>query len=171
MPENVMLKITKRQFESSYKMLLEMIEVCPDDMWTKINGGFPFWQQIYHASYWLDFWLREAYDGSEFRSMIFDESTSFELNKEVKVFKSYLTKEQLKEYLMKIHLKTERIFEKLNDVLLVTPIIKDKNDYTYSDVIMGQIRHIMYHVGHCNSILRNNGLLAVEWIAHNEKRQ
>jgi len=171
MSEKIMLKIIKRQFEISYQMLLEMVEACPEDLWTKINGGFPFWQQLYHTAYWIDFWLREAYDGSEFRSMIFDGSISFELNREVKTFKSYLTKEQLKEYLMKIHLKTERIFEKLNDEMLMTPIIPGKDDYTYSDVILEQVRHIMYHVGHCNSILRSKGLPAVEWIAHDDKNQ
>lgn len=171
MPENIMLKVIKRQFESSYQMLLKIVEICPEDVWLKVNGAFPFWQQIYHASYWLDFWLRDAYDGSEFRSMIFDESISFELNREVTNYETHLTKAQLKEYIMKIHVKTERIFEKLNDVLLATPIIKDKHDYTYANVIMGQIRHIMYHVGHCNSILRNGNLPAVEWISHNEKWQ
>jgi len=171
MPEDILLKATRRQLESSYQMLYEMIDICPDGIWVKINGAFPFWQQIYHASYWLDFWLRDAYDGSEFRSMIFDEGISFELKREVTNFSSFLTKAQLKEYMVKIHSKTERIFERLNDDLLSTPIIQGKFDYTYADVIMGQIRHIMYHVGHCNSILRNNDLPAVEWIAHNEKRQ
>ncbi len=32
------------------------------------------------------------------------------------------------------------------------------------DVIFMQIRHIQYHVGHCNSILRENNREAVEWL-------
>jgi len=32
------------------------------------------------------------------------------------------------------------------------------------DVILMQIRHLQYHVGHCNSILRERGAEAVDWI-------
>lgn len=166
-----LVRIINRQFESSYQMLYEMVEACPDEMWTKINGAFPFWQQIYHAAYWLDFWIRDVYDGCEFRSMIFDESVSFELDENATVFGTYLKKEELRTYLEKIHDKTERVFEHLNDEALLSPIIPGKYDYTYADVITGQVRHVMYHVGHCNSILRHYNIPAVEWIAHNEKRQ
>lgn len=32
------------------------------------------------------------------------------------------------------------------------------------DIIFMQIRHIQYHVSHCNSILRENDREAVDWI-------
>jgi hypothetical protein len=34
------------------------------------------------------------------------------------------------------------------------------------DVLLMQIRHIQYHVGHCNSILRDRGYRAVDWIEY-----
>lgn len=169
--DNPLLKVLKRQFESSFSMLQELVDNCPDDVWIFADSSIPFWQQIYHASYWLDFWLRDAYDGSEFRSMVFDESITFELKNEITTPTSDLTREQMKEYLMKIHLKTERIFEKLNDALLASPIMENRYDYTFADVIVGQIRHVMYHVGRCNLILSENKSPTVKWIAHNERRQ
>jgi hypothetical protein len=38
------------------------------------------------------------------------------------------------------------------------------NNITNLDVILGQIRHLQYHVGHCESILRENGMTDLKWI-------
>lgn len=166
---NPLVNVAKRQFESSFLMLQELVDLCPDDVWLRTDGSIPFWQQIYHASYWVDFWLRDAYDGSEFRSMIFDEGISFDLSSQSHV--AYLTREQAKEYLLIIHSKAERIFQKLDDHFLATPIMENRYDFTYADVIIGQIRHMMYHIGRCNFMLKDNRSPTVKWIAHNEKRQ
>ena len=37
-------------------------------------------------------------------------------------------------------------------------------EYKDTVIVFMQIRHIQYHVGHCNSILRERGLKAVDWI-------
>lgn len=170
MTENPLVQVSKRQFDSSFSMLVEMVDICPEHVWTKQEGAGPFWQLIYHATYWVDFWLRDVYDGSEFRSVVFDEGISFELKREPTTGAD-LTKLQMQDYLMKIREKTDRIFGALTDDLLPTPIIPNRYDFTYADVIMGQIRHVMYHVGQCNLILRNNESPAVKWLAHNEERQ
>jgi hypothetical protein len=35
---------------------------------------------------------------------------------------------------------------------------------THLDAVFMQIRHIQYHIGHCNSILRERNAPAVDWI-------
>ncbi|MGE5557484.1 MAG: hypothetical protein ACM3WV_02610 [Bacillota bacterium] len=60
-------------------------------------------------------------------------------------------------------------FEALDDKKLSSPLIPDSK-LTFGDVIISQIRHIQYHVGHCNSILRHHRFEAVEWIPCDENR-
>jgi hypothetical protein len=114
--------------------------------------------------------LREAYDGSEFKSWTTEKQVSPNINEEVNEFKEYLTKDELKDYLKLFPEKKVRFFVKLTDEMLSIPIIENNNKYTYLDVITGQIRHIMYHVGHCNCILRSYAVPTVAWQAHNEKK-
>jgi hypothetical protein len=63
-----------------------------------------------------------------------------------------LTREQAREYLLNIHSKAERIFHKLDDHFLAAPIMENRPDFTYADVI-----------------LKDNQSPTVKWIAHNEK--
>jgi uncharacterized damage-inducible protein DinB len=41
-------------------------------------------------------------------------------------------------------------------------------DFTPADAVLHQIRHITYHVGHCDAILRELGLPAVRWLGFGE---
>jgi hypothetical protein len=35
---------------------------------------------------------------------------------------------------------------------------------TKLDMTMGQIKHIMYHIGHCDAIFRENGIKTGEYL-------
>ncbi len=158
--------IVKRQFDPSYEMLYQIVDHCPDNVWLREEAGAPYWQQAYHTTYWVDFWLREEYSQAEFRSLIFNKDLSFELDK---ASRDCLTREELKEYLRKVQEKLGRFFEKLDDEKLRSPIV-EWSGFTYLDAIVSQIRHIQYHVGQCNTILGKQGVNAVEWVAYNENQ-
>jgi hypothetical protein len=150
--------VLKRQMEPSLEMLEKMIDQCPDELWTKINGGFPFWQQLLHAYVGIEFWTNPTYVG--FSEPNFGKDITSDLDK---TCKDYLTKEKLKNYSKQIRIKLNNYFDELNSQkLLESSSIWDK--YSYCDVILGQLRHIQYHVGHCNCILRQNNVEAVDWI-------
>jgi hypothetical protein len=160
------LDIIKRQFDPCLEMLWKIIDYCPEDVWLREEAGAPFWQQVYHTIYWMDFWLREEYSQAEYRSMIIEKGLSFELDK---VSRDCLSREESQEYLEKVQAKLERFFGKLDDGKLTSPIV-ERSGFTYLDAIVSQIRHIQYHVGQCNTILGGQGEKTVEWIAYNENR-
>lgn len=161
------VSILKRQFDPVLQMLQKCIEQCSEDLWFKEEeNGSPYWQQLYHATFFIDFWLREVYSQDvEYRSMIFEKTLEVDLAKQSV---DYLTKEELDEYLTRIQVKIDQFFVNLTDSKLITPIM-ERTDMTFLDVILSQIRHVQYHVGRCNCLLKQHNLQTVKWIAYNEK--
>lgn len=157
----------QNQYESTHKMLENLLDNIPDYLWYSSYHDILVWKQIYHVVFFIDFWFREKYDDSDFRSMTFHDSINPELKSEVLEGIS-ISRDEMKEYLNKIHSKTERVFASLSDSDMTRPIIKGVEKYTYTDVILGQIRHIMYNIGYCNSCLREHGQPEADWYAYNE---
>lgn len=139
-------------------MLEQMIETCPNDLWNEKKGGFVFWQQLLHAFTGINFWLRLNND--KFIEPFLDKKVYPELDNEPE---NQLTKSDLTEYKNMVKEIVKVYFADKDDECLEADSAiykKIKN----LDVIFGQVRHIQYHVGHCNSILRENYRDAVEWI-------
>ncbi|MBU3144943.1 DinB family protein [Clostridium sp. CF012] len=158
MNSDILFKIAKIQFELSFLMLEKMIEMCPDDLWNEKKGGFVFWQQLLHAFSGINYWLRMNND--KFIEPFADKKVFPELEHEPE---SILTKDDLTEYKNIVKSISETFFfEKDDEWLGNNSIIYDK--IKNLDVVFMQIRHIQYHVGHCNSILRENNREAVEWL-------
>ena len=168
-----MVQVMNRNFISSLKMMGGIIDVCPDNVWEEINGWSPFWQQIYHVLESVDYWFREnynyVYDDEVLKAWKTDKNVTSELDENMKEFDDILSKAELRQYLNCIYQKTDMFFNSLDDSKLVLPIAENNFDFTYLDVIDMQIRHVMYHVGHCICILRSRANLEVEWISHNER--
>ncbi len=159
----------RNQFDSTFHMARVLVKVCPEKIWALSYNEVPFWQQVFHYVYFIDFWMREKYDGSEWRTMIFDDAYTPELNagsnKEL-----FISQEEMLKYLDAIQTKTTYIFDNLNDEKLYISIYNNNPQYTYADVIVGQIRHIMYNIGYLNEILRGLGLPESDWYAYNERK-
>ena len=154
-----------RQYDYSLTMLHEMINACPEELWTERKGSFPFWQQIYHALYWTDYNIQESCGGEKIFSWTTVKKITHELDGEKTNFPEYLTKEELSFYFQAFIDKKDRFFSKMNDSALLEPIPFRKDGLHYLDIITNQIRHIMYHVGHCDCILRDNGYSATAWLS------
>jgi len=169
LPSRAAAEAVRKQFDSSLHMLATAVEVCTDDVWRGCYFGFPFpvWYQVYHVAFFVDYWFRHTYDGSDFRSMMFDERIPPEYEHEV-LADICITREEMREYLSSIKVKTSRIFDSLHDGLLSKPIIPGQSDYTYMDMVMGQVRHIMYNAGYIYAVFRSLGLKESDWYAYNE---
>lgn len=158
MKNTMFLKIAKTQFDLSFSMLEKMIEKCPDDLWNEKKGGFVFWQQLLHAFTGINFWLRM--NNEKFVEPFADKHVYPELDHDPE---NHLTKEDLTKYKDAVKEISEAYFvEKDDEWLGSNSIVYDK--LKNLDIIFGQIRHIQYHIGHCNSILRENKREAVDWI-------
>ncbi|NLV58060.1 MAG: DinB family protein [Clostridiales bacterium] len=157
----------RNQFDSTLHMARILVKVCPDSVWALSFNGVPFWQQVFHYVYYLDFWMRESYDESPWRSMIFDDAYTTDLYAES--YKGlFISRKEMLCYLERIGQKTARIFDSLEDDQLSVPVEGDDPHYSYADVIVGQIRHVMYNIGYLNGILRQQGMPESDWYSYNE---
>lgn len=157
----------RNQFDSTFHMAHVLVKVCPEKVWASSYNEVPFWQQVFHYVYYIDFWMRENYDSSEWRTKIFDDAYTTDLYAE-----SYegllISQADMLAYLDVIQTKTTCIFDHLNDDKLSASVYNNDPQYTYTDVILGQIRHIMYNIGYLNGILRELGLPESDWYSYNE---
>ena len=163
----IISEAARNQFDSSFVMLETLVDVCHDQIWYDNFNDLPFWYQVYHVAYFIDYWLRDDYDGGDFRCMIFDDRIPPEFEHEVDRALS-ISREEMKEYLKRIHTKTTRIFNLLDDEKMAATVLEGQTHFTYTDVIMTQIRHIMYNIGYLNGILRSSGAEESDWYAYNE---
>ena len=165
----IAVEISRNQFDSSFKMLCTLVDVCPDAVWETCYYGFPYpvWYQVYHVAYFVDYWLRESYDNGEFRCMAFDERIPPEYEQEVPA-EVCVSREEMRTYLKMIGGKVSKVFDVLDDSRLMEPIRPGEERFTHLDVIMTQVRHVMYNVGYVNGILRGLDLPESDWYAYNE---
>lgn len=160
MKSDNLLKTTKTHFDLSFSMLEKMIDQCPDDLWNTKKGGFIFWQQLLHAFTGINFWLR--LNNEEFIEPFADKNVYPELDHDPE---NQLTKSEITEYKNTVKEIVNAFFTDRDDKWLEnTSIIYNK--IKNLDIIFMQIRHIQYHVGHCNSILRENNREAVDWLEY-----
>ncbi len=158
------------QFASTLHMLRGVVEVCPQTVWESCYFGFeyPFWYQVYHAAFFIDYWFRDAYDGSPWQSMDFDPRIAPEYE-HLPPSDAVISRETMLVFLEKLRIKTERFFDGLTNEKLSRNIIPKNDSCTYADVVFCQIRHVMYNVGYLNGILRSLNLPESDWYAYNEK--
>ena len=53
--QNLLIAAAKGQLFSSYQMLETLVDVCPDEIWQGVYGEVPFWYQVYHTAYFVDY--------------------------------------------------------------------------------------------------------------------
>jgi GNAT superfamily N-acetyltransferase len=156
----IILNSLKTQLLISFSMLEKIIETCPDELWNKKVSGYVFWQQLVHAFAGTHGWLREdkleitppfsIFNGKKIYS-------EFENDPEI-----ILTKADVIQLCNETKETIEKWFNGKDDNWLKQPFAVFKiNNF---DNIAGQIRHIMYHVGHCEAIFRENGIKPNEYL-------
>ncbi len=153
----IMMAILKRQFDPSFAMFREIIDICPQGLWESVSGGYPFWQQVMHTLMGMQYWLRES-----------DEPISepdFGLGKVPdlgSVPDFILSREQVRSFADDVAVSSRKHLDSMNDEKLFRASAVNPKT-TYFDNIIAQIRHIQYHVGHCDAILREHGARSSDW--------
>ena len=149
--------LIKAQFEVSFAMLADEIEACPDSLWLEKAGGFPIWQQILHALHGAAYWLRPG--SEEFPEPFPGRKLYPELDGEAE---GSVSKEELLSFAREVESRARRFFSLLRDEELQRPSWIEPSARTF-DLIAGQLRHLMYHAGHCDSALRERGIATPPW--------
>ena len=162
-----LIPILRDQFFSCYQMLETLVAVCPDEVWRGVYHGVPFWYQVYHTAYFVDYWFREDRAGAGFPCLRFDPRIPPEF--ECAVPKdAMIPREEMQSYLRLIREKLTRIFAIMQESDLAASAFAQEPQVTLLDAIFSQTRHVMYNIGYCNGILRALDLEESDWFAYNE---
>lgn len=148
----------RTHFRMSFKMLQDIIDKCPDELWNEKRGGYVFWQQILHALTGVDYWMRlknDSFTEPFAGKVLYPELESDPVDS--------LSREELQQYSDKVAAQCEAFFADRDDTWLAeASVIYDK--ISNMDIVFMLVRHMQYHTGHCDSILRENGFEAAEWL-------
>jgi len=147
-----------KNFFDSFTMLAAIPDLCPGELWHKKMGGFIFWQQLLHCLDGIHYWMR--WEGQDYVSPFSSKRVFPNLEKEAV---DQLSKKDIKDYCLKLWKQCDDYFKNLSDTNLLANAFVDNNK-SHLDALLLQIRHIQYHTGHCNSILREQDMEAVAWV-------
>jgi len=156
MEDSVFISLCQSQYKAAFKMLENLIEECPDELWNKESKVPPFWQQIYHILYYLDFY-------SEDTKETFKQTFSIEENLDER-FDEILSKEELLKYTNKLKNKINTKLE-----LLTTKKLESKSAFFWTganvaEKIIYSLRHAQHHIGQLNYLLKIETNSATKWI-------
>ncbi|MBN1696559.1 MAG: DinB family protein [Spirochaetales bacterium] len=145
-----------RHFFLSLSMLESFIEICPDELWYETRGGFPFWQQLLHTYSGIHYWMRstEKADDPFPGKILYPELDN--------IPEDTISKTEMTDYAKVIRKKCGVYFKNLPHRLFDASIVD--RERTNLDVVLMLIRHIQYHVGGCDSILRGERKSPVAWL-------
>lgn len=113
----------------------------------------PLWKHIYHAMYWFDYWCctPQNFIGAEFHC---DNMHSLDVVSDIKV-----TQDDLLKYYDIINAKTYNYLENLTEDML-NEVVADCDNKSRFECILGQFRHVGFHLGNVNAMtIENTG----EW--------
>lgn len=109
----------------------------------------PLWKHIYHAMYWFDYWCctPENFVGADFHC---ENLHSLDIKSDIIV-----TQEDLLNYFEIIKSKTDNYLENLTEDKL-NEVVENCGNKSRFECILGQFRHISFHLGNVNAMTIND---------------
>ena len=159
MKNSMFLDSIKEHFFETFTLLEKIIEICPEGLWNSKKSGFVFWQQLMHTFAGMYGWLRDEKLGYIPFNEINGKKIFIEFDNDPEII---LSKEDVKKYCNETRESIEKWFSGKDDEWLKLPY-KIYNKWTNFSTTMGQIKHMMYHIGYCDSIFRENGMEKGVW--------
>lgn len=57
--KRLLTEVLRNQFDSTFHMARVLVKVCPNEVWASSYNEVPFWQQVFHYVYFIDYWMRK----------------------------------------------------------------------------------------------------------------
>jgi hypothetical protein len=164
MTQPTLATILKRQLDCSLEMLVQAIELCPDDAWADDSVRAPVWEQVYHTLFWFNAWLRDWSKPIEYPEFHIKEALDIKRRSGL-----LIDRRQMTGYLAKVRAEYEAFMVGLDDASLLAEEKAFGRKWTMADRLLGQVRHIQHHVGYLNAILSTTRGVRVHWIGYGER--
>jgi len=151
-------------FEHAYGLVTQFIQVCPEDVWAEKFGGWPVWQQVYHALGSCQFWTLQ--DGEMPEQGLYPP----EVNKLQSTPDVAPAKKDVLEYAARMKAKADAYLDALRDTDLpgLNQGLADRmkalgvpREFSHSQTLVMLSGHLLYHLGACDAALRERGLKGV----------
>ena len=150
-----------RQFDSPIRMLLKAIDLCPDAVWTASDGHPPIWQHVLHAAYYVEKWMRTP--NEPFLPPAFADFAAVDLTAPPE---PALDRELLRRYLHDLADRSRHLLQTADEAQLIAEVEMNGGVQTLMDRALGQLRHVMYHVGCISTILCQHTGEPLPWISY-----
>ncbi len=153
-------KILWQQFGAAIDMLENAIEACPGNLW---NSSEQFWYKAYHTIFYLDYYISEAPETfrppSPFTLSEFDPSGILP--------EQVYNKSELLDYLS---LARQRCHDRIASLTNAqsTEIFSSYKNYTITEILIYNIRHVQHHVAQLNMLLRQGEVNPPNWVSRTD---
>ena len=154
-PTATILDAVSMQLDRTFSMLEQAIETCPDELWATKQGGFYYWQQLYHVFAAIDLFIKEPhesptqhmYDVEVMRLLRHEEATPTpkDLLSVAKAMRAAADTFIATATLEKLSARNESRSQRMG------------REVNYLESLVMLIGHAFYHVGVCDCTLRNHG--------------
>lgn len=153
--------VLTHHIEPPLLMLISAIEQCPDDIWARSEDNPPVWQHLLHTVYYLDRWIRLPGEPFQPPSFVEVAAVAFTAASEPAVERT-----ELFEYLQEVVERCRCLLATSdNDRLLKTAEING-GVYTLMDQILGQMRHVTFHMGCVSALLIRYTGKPLQWMGY-----
>lgn len=146
-------------FEFAFSLLHQFMDVCPDTIWNKKFGGWPIWQQVYHALNAMDFFIA-APDAESVKGLVSPEVGFLKVQGATPVSKA-----DMKAFANLVKTAADGYMDALTDADLATlaegATRRMGRETRHATVMALMVGHLFYHLGSCDAALRENGLTGV----------
>ena len=152
----------RASFEHAYGLMIRFIEVCPEEIWAEKFGGWPVWQQIYHA---LGLQFSTLQEGETPEPGLYPpEVGSFE-----EIPDKAPAKKDVLAYAARMKAKADAYINALRDADLpaVNQGLTNRMQayggwkFSHAQTLTMLSGHMLYHLGPCDAALRQHGLKGV----------
>jgi hypothetical protein len=153
---------TWNQFGAAIDMLGDVINLCPDELWTVKVYNDPdderygqFWFIAYHTLRWLDLYLTGTREG-------FTPPAPFIVGA---LPEQPYTKNQILGYLGACRAKCQSTIEALTDERAQQPCVFEWMEPGFLELQLYSMRHVQEHAAQLSLALGQHGVTGMDWVA------
>jgi hypothetical protein len=151
------VRASSASFAFACGLLERYLEICPDTVWNEKSGGWPVWQQFYHAVSAFTFFVSP--EGAPPAPLSFSPQVTQLLDV---AEGPGMSKADAGELLASRKSAVKAYIDGLTDADLPEKHVglsaRMGNDTTHAQVLGLLAAHTLYHLGSCDAALRNHGL-------------
>lgn len=146
-------------FDFAFSLMRQFMDVCPEDLWARKFGGWPVWQQVYHALNAVDFFI-SAPGAEPVKGLVPPDVSALKAQG-----KKPVSKTTMKEFADQVKAAADGYMAALTDEDMTAvaegATSRMGRETRHATVMAMMVGHLLYHLGSCDAALRENGMKGV----------